>query len=107
MLPLLPAILLLLMQGPAGLERLARDGRLPASLESWRQLPEQNSSRIRVSDARIAQVLVSLLQESHPAPVVNPPEAPEEPLAVIPANPILGQARDGYDQVEKSRDGPR
>jgi hypothetical protein len=107
MLPLLPAILLLLMQGPAGLERLARDGRLPASLESWRQAPGQASTRIRTSDPRIAQVLVSLLQEAQPSQTVQKPEPILERKVAIPPAPVLGQARKGYDQVEKSRDGPR
>lgn len=61
MLPILPALLLLILQGPSSIERMALDGRLPAALEAvTRQLEGQNHRSTSVEKADAA-VLASLL----------------------------------------------
>ncbi|MBC8065182.1 MAG: hypothetical protein H7Y17_10155 [Chlorobia bacterium] len=61
MLPILPALLLLILQGPSSIERMALDGRLPAALEAvTRQLEGQDHRNTSVEKSDAA-VLASLL----------------------------------------------
>src|SRR4051794_16630366 len=52
MLPLLPALILLILQGPTNVERMALDGRLPAALDAiHRQMESSGSERAALSRA--------------------------------------------------------
>lgn len=62
MLPILPALLLLILQGPSSIERMALDGRLPAALEAIsRQMEAQNhrSNKVERSDEAVLATLLA------------------------------------------------
>ncbi len=61
MFPLLPALLLLILQGPSSIERMALDGRLPAALEAVTRQLESQEQRTGALDKADAAVLASLL----------------------------------------------
>ena len=55
MLPILPALLLLILQGPSSLERMALDGRLPAALQAvTRQIENADANFAEIEDADVA-----------------------------------------------------
>lgn len=118
MLPLLPALLLLLLQGPSNVERLAQDGRLPEALNSLnRQMAVSMgaadlamTSLLSVSnDASLAHALATLLSSGEPAPPAKS-SSPIRPISLI--GPILqgrtgcGCLDEGYAQACRTRDGP-
>ena len=64
MLPLIPVLLMLLLQGPSSLERLAAEGKLPAALETLhRQMrlaetqPLTETEEVRAPDTVIASLM--------------------------------------------------
>lgn len=61
MLPILPALLLLILQGPSSIEKMALDGRLPAALEAVSRKMEAQDHRSRSIERADAAVLASLL----------------------------------------------
>jgi len=102
MLPLLPALLLLLLQGPSNIERLAQDGRLPEALDSLhRQMfvspgaaDLAMSSLLQMSgDASLAQALATLLA------------TPEGPEAARSGVVTTGEGRCLFACARESRAG--
>lgn len=61
MLPILPALLLLILQGPSSIEKMALDGRLPAALEAVSRRMEAQDHRSGSMEKADAAVLASLL----------------------------------------------
>jgi hypothetical protein len=62
MLPILPALLLLILQGPSSIEKMALDGRLPAALEAIsRHMEAQNhrSNKVERSDEAVLATLLA------------------------------------------------
>jgi hypothetical protein len=121
MLPLLPALILLLLQGPAGIERMAWNGQLPGALDALhRQMArsERNcaadevafASLLAVSgDKNMSRALLHLLALIEPAPPEQPRQivVAEESSPPVPIPPSLGALPDGYFACRRSRDGPR
>jgi hypothetical protein len=120
MLPLLPALILLLLQGPSNFERLAIGARLPEALEAiHRQMSEPGSSVLTSSDeqaladliatksgAELTQALISFL--------CGRPEIVRERqdlAAFVHAGSFPEQSppptSDGFARCQRSRDGPR
>ncbi len=113
MLPILPVILLLLLQGPANVERMALQGRLPAVIEAIQRMDtpkdEQEAlvSLLAASqDRELAHALLSILKWTETAPVRPQVLLPEEP-AFVPIEhqqPML--LTGGFAKGNRSRDGP-
>lgn len=61
MLPILPALLLLILQGPSSIEKMALEGRLPAALEAASRRMEAQEHRFGSTEKADAAVLASLL----------------------------------------------
>jgi hypothetical protein len=61
MLPILPALLLLILQGPTSIEKMALDGRLPAALDAISRKMEGQSHSSRVAERADEAVLATLL----------------------------------------------
>jgi len=61
MLPILPALLLLILQGPSSIEKMALDGRLPAALEAISRQMEANNNRSNAVERSDEAVLATLL----------------------------------------------
>ncbi len=117
MLPLLPALILLLLQGPANIERMAHDGHLQAALTAiQRHMPERKVNRadeavlaslLAVStDRQLSRALVQLLAFAETDPPVERVVIPAETSAPIPIPPSLGRLREGFAASQRSRDGP-
>lgn len=118
MFPLLPALILLLLNGPANLERLAADGRLPAALASVQARADQAKNLSRADELALASLLTldgstadalfrllasdSLISENREEPLVAP-EVDQTPPDVPPE---LGDPHDGLGTCRNSRDGP-
>lgn len=105
MFPILPVLILLLLQGPSNVERLAREGRLPAALEAVHQelrLPAPDRTQ------REETVLVSLMallgpgEPEPPAPksLREIPTRIDIPVVVAPIPPA------GFVACRRTRDGP-
>jgi hypothetical protein len=112
MLPILPVILLLLLQGPANVERMALQGRLPAAIEAIQRMDApQNEKEAFVSllaasqDPELTHALFSILKWTEPAEpkVVS---VPEEPTFVPIEPPHEVALRGGFSKSNRSRDGP-
>lgn len=110
MLPLIPAIILLLLQGPAGPGRLPRDLRLP---ESWLVLEQADVSMHPRAEAALAQLLeyVSGRQSAETGrPIVARRDAEDEGTParrLSMARPAVdARLRDGSQECRRSRDGP-
>jgi hypothetical protein len=126
MLPILPALLLLILQGPSSIERLAHEGRLPEALQAVsRQLEMQDNGSERSKDAEAAVLASLLAMGSDPdlshalfqllsldqldAPPthssnadlrVEPPDIPTYEISRIPdAFRTCGRTRDGPSQT--------
>lgn len=126
MLPILPALILLILQGPTNVERLARDGRLPEALESIsRQIETSPGPRTQsLRSAAKSVVLASLLTLGNDPELANalvhmlalpaPAEAPgpvvlenSEEDSGLPATPYpTPLLREGFAESQRSRDGP-
>jgi len=127
MLPLLPALLLLILQGPSSVERMALDGRLPAALEAIHRHMESRDHQSPAvskadeamlasllalsSDPQVSHALIKLLSLGEPfqassgksklvieAQDESPPSAIVEGDAAIPV--------EGFAESQRSRDGP-
>ena len=120
MLPLLPALILLFLQGPAGIERMAWNGQLPGALDA---LHRQIASAPDKSGVAEEMVLASLIAASgdksmsralhHLLSLIEPTEERSQAQIVaredsppIPIPPALGDLRDGCYDCQRSRDGP-
>lgn len=126
MLPILPALLLLILQGPSSIEKMALEGRLPAALEAIGRQMESKSHRVGALDSSNEAVLATLWafsgdpglskalyrllaldQEQDSAqPTSNDPsfETKASP-ATVPTGrhgPLPGQ----FSDCQRSRDGP-
>lgn len=124
MLPLLPALILLLLNGPANIERLAEGGALPAMLAAIQKRIDAPGSaqeaRSRAddvalaslltlsSDPRISHALVRILVLGIKPSEVHDCEPPKlaEQSEPPPRADSLGQVQDGYLRSQRSRDGP-
>src|ERR1700683_3101063 len=105
MLPLIPAILLLLLQGPSNIERFPQDARLP---DSWNTL-HGSSVRDACSDAALARLLAIAIvqiaspnQEAAAAPVTEERCAPRLHTDFSPRVRLADACQD----CRRSRDGP-
>ncbi len=126
MLPLLPALLLLILQGPSSIEKMALDGRLPAALEAIHQQMESRdhkspamskadeamlASLLAMSgDPQISHALIKLLSLGEPAYVPAVPHLEVEPEQDDPPNTYAecdsAVPVDGFAKSQRSRDGP-
>ena len=119
MFPILPALILLLLQGPSNFERLSVDGRLPGALEAIHHrmaLPgaqrltdheEQALASLIAAGASIdlTRALMSLLWTADETPRLN---APETVAFAQPADYPATSAppKDGFARSQRTRDGP-
>ncbi len=119
MLPLLPALILLLLHGPSNIETLSHNGGLPRALHAV-QRPDSApvlqrakadeyalASLLRLSgDPQFSSALSALLVmrseevEASFGPVVAEPHGTNFPA------PFDGKLREGFDRSQRSRDGP-
>ena len=124
MLPLLPALLLLILQGPSSVERMALDGRLPAALEAiHRQMESQDHKSPSVSkadeamlasllalsvDPQVSHALIKLLSLGEPALTRKPTIAIEAQAESPPPIAECDSAVpvEGFAESQRSRDGP-
>jgi hypothetical protein len=121
MLPLLPALILLLLKGPAGIERMAWNGQLPSALHALhRQMakaPERTcaadevvfASLLAVSGNKdMSRALLHLLTYVEPAATETPTHVAksDEASPPVPIPPTLGTPSNGYFACQRSRDGP-
>jgi|GEM_PF-1135084 len=126
MLPLLPALLLLILQGPSSIERMALDGRLPAALEAIHQQMESRdhtspamskadeamlASLLAMSgDPQVSHALIKLLSLGEPVAFASAPRLEIEPETDDPPNPRPERDTvvlvDGFAESQRSRDGP-
>jgi hypothetical protein len=119
--PLLPALILLLLQGPANVERMALDGRLPAALEALQaRMPDQDvsargqavalASLLAVSgDPQLSHALFALLRIPPQVAATEQPKAVkplEEPTGPPLVPKSLGSSQAGFLKLQRSRDGP-
>ncbi|MEZ0327005.1 MAG: hypothetical protein ACAH95_13980 [Fimbriimonas sp.] len=113
MLPILPVILLLLLQGPANVERMALQGRLPAVIEAIQRMDApQNEKEAFVSllaasqDAELTHALFSILKWTEPAATVTAKPLSIEPtfVAIEPRQRMALSG--GFVKGNRSRDGP-
>jgi len=118
MLPILPALILLLLQGPSNVERLAREGRLPAALDAvhrdidrgqaCRSMQSQAviASLLATHDAQLSSALYALLTPNDEPSELPKKATPGEPKSVV--LPGEGPApQEGYSRGSRTRDGPR
>ena len=121
MLPILPALILLLLQGPGNVERMALDGRLPAALQALQRHVDSPQAKQLACEEVVA--LASLLAvtgdpgfskaiyailNSDGEPKAEPriwlqPED-ESPPPCVPR--AIGRERDAFYSAQRSRDGP-
>lgn len=123
MLPLLPALFLLILQGPSSIEMMASDGRLPAALEAVSRRLEAQDHRAASLEKADAAVLASLLAIGNDSEFSNAlfrlltleccPEPTDsrlgDPEPVEPACFQDGQYHlsDAFSTCQRTRDGPR
>jgi hypothetical protein len=121
MLPLLPALILLFLQGPANIERMASVGQLPGALNALHRQMATPHKRVRPADEVVLASLLAvsgdrelseaLWQLLSLTSTTNPEIKPvvvfdQEHSPPIPIPPSLGQLQDGYVDGRRSRDGP-
>jgi len=119
MLPLLPALILLLLQGPSSFERLAVDGRLPAALEAInRQIVQPGSEKLSEREeqalasliaagtsAELTRVLMSFLWQDGAKPQTSKPIDLESSRPIVCHLNCLS-LQDGFERSQRTRDGP-
>ena len=109
MLPLIPAIILLLLQGSAGADRLPRDVRLP---ESWLALEQAHLAADPRAEATFAQLLEyvsgTAVNAARPNEARHVGDGPGEQTGQVRTPPPVVDARlrDGFQECRRSRDGP-
>jgi hypothetical protein len=126
MLPILPALLLLILQGPSSIEKMALDGRLPAALEAVSRRMEAQDHRSGSIEKADAAVLASLLALSNdpdlskalfcllaldapldaPAVSLGIAEEPSREPRSLPIDSDAPRVPDGWFENQRSRDGP-
>ncbi|MEA2552532.1 MAG: hypothetical protein QOJ65_708 [Fimbriimonadaceae bacterium] len=125
MLQFLPALILLLLNGPANTERLAERGALPAALAGIQKridtpgqpsLNQRRAERMALasllslsSDPQVSHALARIfslqMECEQPAPAQLPGQL-EERTDPPPREECLGQPQDGFLGSQRSRDGP-
>ena len=119
MLPFIPALILLLLQGPSNFERLAMDSRLPAALEAiHRQMAEPGGSLLSEreeqalasliaagTNAHLTRALISFLWND--VDVAKSLDCSSTELR----KPIIGSCtspppQNGFSRSQRTRDGP-
>lgn len=123
MLPLIPALILLLLQGPSNFERLAQDGRLHQALDAVQRqsnlpngipLKEEEAEAVlasmlsAASDPQLSQAILHLLTMTTAKPsrpsLVLPVEEPVQAWVPTPdSGPPLPEGR---QRGSRTRDGP-
>ena len=106
MFPLIPAILLLLLQGSPGFNRFPQANGLPYQ---WQTLKREASVRdVRAEAALVRFLAIAAGQQIIVAAAASPePEAvPEKASVVIPAPASTGHPQEGSQDCRRSRDGP-
>lgn len=127
MLPIVPALLILLLQGPAGLERLAVGGQLPEALARLNSTAPAGgvggAGKVESGPSRTLAALSALQQTNRDfaaalqlllnaaAAALQPEIADSEPTACAEptgrcSQEILRKPSDGFLCVARSRDGP-
>lgn len=126
MLPLLPALILLLLNGPANIERLAEGGALPAALAAIQQrvsAPQSQMSQARADQYAFASLLslsgdpqlsraLAQIFSINVACEAAPSAQPEKLLAdessgePPPITRSIGKPHQGFLDSQRSRDGP-
>jgi hypothetical protein len=121
MLPLLPALILLILQGPSDMERVTRDARLPAALSALtrhiegghdRSFTDEEQAAIASllatsRDPELAHALLLILQTGSVGSGHRPPDLGDERLEPGGAPPpTLGRPSEGFLQAQRTRDGP-
>jgi hypothetical protein len=112
MLPFLPALLLLLLQGPSDFERLVAEGRLSSVLEKFvAESPKERKTlqALLVSGghpelSRALAVLLTGQSEPEAKPAFVPPVAEER--VVVPPTSDARPLPEGYADGRRTRDGP-
>jgi len=118
MLPILPAIILLLLHGPSNFERLAGEGRLPQALQAIHRHIDEPTTRREAEDAVLASLLASgadprlsgailAFLRGRPAKPSNRPVTGREAQIVSPTDEPAARVHSGFAQCQRSRDGPR
>ena len=104
MLPILPAILLLFLQGPANIERLAHEGRLPAAIEAVHSDDRAIAALLAASHSELSHALLALIDwsESESKPIKK--QEISTFVAIVP-HPITATSS-GFTTSQRSRDGP-
>ena len=108
MLPILPALLLLFLQGPANIERLAHEGRLPAALEAVQRIEGHSDASLAAllaasSTTELSSALLALFRLSE-----TTPQAAREPIEDRLEYPDIPARKPfwGFASCQRSRDGP-
>lgn len=109
MLPILPALLLLFLQGPANIERLALEGRLPMVLEAAHRLDAQDEKAFAAlfaasNTTELSSAILALMQWTESESVPSPAK-PIAVFAAIDTRPPLA-IKEGFRCCQRSRDGP-
>lgn len=130
MLHIVPALLILLLQGPGGLERMAHDGRcLDASTLLRSMGIEQTAQRqsaahgslshasptvalsaIRASKqdfGKLLEAIAGLFAELEPSQTEEPISSADDPQSCPPNPHAAGTVHDGFVANSRTRDGPR
>lgn len=115
MLPFLPALLLLLIQGPSSFDCWVRSGHCPegfAALQRCTATGDARESELAIESLRrlasegdVASALQWIFARLDTEPAAIPASATpvdREPIG----HPVLGQVPDGYSGANRSRDGP-
>ncbi len=119
MLPLLPALILLLLQGPSNFERLAVNGRLPAALEAMhRQMAQPGEVQLTRSEEQalasliagdssveLSQALLHFLRFGAEKPQQTVIFEDPSPQPIIARGDSPPQ-QDGFSRFQRTRDGP-
>jgi hypothetical protein len=109
MLPILPAILLLFLQGPAHLERLALEGRLPAGFDAEHLQAGREERAIAALLAsgnanEFSSAILALLEFSEESTPSKPATKISTFVAITPSQ--VAKVARGYGEGVRSRDGP-
>lgn len=111
MFPLIPVILLLLLQGPSNADRLARNGHLLGSLDAIAaDSTLRESDRVVLAslfareDAKLSDALIAILRSDRTRPSAPPPTEPV--VKQVPVSAPKLRLQQGYARSQRSRDGP-
>ncbi|MBX3120006.1 MAG: hypothetical protein KF784_13150 [Fimbriimonadaceae bacterium] len=130
MLHIVPALLILLLQGPGGLEKMAHAGKCPEAVALLRSMGIQHTehrqsanqgslsnaspavalSAIRASKqdfGKLLEAIASLYAELESASPSVQPDTDTACLAPPPQPSAVGTVHDGFIANSRTRDGPR